>query len=203
MDEIRAYLSHLRKKLKGINHSKCEDITAEIRSHIEDGLQDPRIGASERQRLERVMSEIGHPEEMAKGMNKVYRTRWYIRLIMAVGAILLILSAFFPFAAAFISVFPFIFIIACPYQVWWFGYPLIITGVGMLLLSIFHLSRRRALICIIVGSLLSAVAAPVMLLSFLKILPLIGYAFIPMFVSGLIFIIGSIWTVRKYKHSLC
>ena len=50
MDEIGDYLSRLRKELKGISDSEREDITAEIRSHIEDGLQDPRTGASERQR---------------------------------------------------------------------------------------------------------------------------------------------------------
>lgn len=201
MDEIGDYLSRLRKGLKGISDSEREDITAEIRSHIEEGLRDPRTGASERQRLERIMSELGTPAEMAKGMNRIYRPRWYIRALMILAAITLIASAFFPFAAVFISVIPFIFVIVCPYQVWWFGCPLIIIGIGMLILSIFRLSHTRALIYKIAGSTLSAFAATLMLLSHLKILPLITFAFLPMLISGLIFIFGSIWTVRKGKYS--
>jgi hypothetical protein len=201
MDEIGDYLSRLRKGLKGISDSEREDIAAEIRSHIEDGLQDPRTGASERQRLERIMSELGNPAEMAKGMNMVYRTRWYIRALMVLAAITLIASVFFPFAAGLISVVPFIFVVVCPYQVWWFGCPLIIIGIGMLTLSIFRLSRRRALIFKIAGSMLFAFAATMMLLSHLKILPLITFAFLPMLISGLIFIFGSIWTVRKGGYS--
>jgi hypothetical protein len=139
----------------------------------------------------------------AKGMNRVYRIRWYIRALMILAAITLIASAFFPFAAALITLSPFIFVIVCPYQVWWFGCPLIIMGIGMLTLSIFRLSRRRALIFKIAGSTLFAFAATMMLLSHLKILPLITFAFLPMLISGIIFVFGSIWTVRKGKYSLC
>ena len=201
MDEIGDYLSRLRRGLKGISDSEREEITAEIRSHIEDGLQDPRTGASETQRLERIMSELGDPAKMAKGMNRVYRTRWYIRTLMILAAITLIASTFFPFAAVLVSVIPFIFVIVCPYQVWWFGCPLIIIGIGMLILSIFRLSRTRALIYKIAGSALSAFAATIMLLSHLKILPLITFSFLPMLISGPIFIFGSIWTVRKSGYS--
>jgi hypothetical protein len=202
MGEIGDYLSRLRDELKGVSDSEREDITAEIRSHIEDGLQDPRTGASERQRLERIMSELGNPAEMARGMNRVYRPRWYIRTLMIVAAAALIASAFFPFAIGFVPFIAPIIFIVCPYQVWWFGCPLIAIGVGMLILSIFRLSRRRALIYTITGSILSAFAATIMVLSYLKIVQLITLAFLPMLISGLIFIFGSMWTVRKGRYSL-
>ena len=52
------------------------------------------------------------------------------------------------------------------------------------------------------GSTLPAFAATIMLLPHLKILPLITFAFLPMLISGLVFIFGSMWTVRKGKYSL-
>jgi len=201
MDDINAYISSLREKLKGIDHSECEDITAEIRSHIEDGLQDPRIGASERQRLEKIMSELGRPTEMAKGMNRVHGRRWYMRPIMAGGAILIIISVFLPFAAAaFFAGSTIVCVIIYPFHIWWFGYPLMITGAGMLLLSVFHQSRRKALIHTIVGALVSAVAAIAIPLSIYA--DGFGpYAFVPMLVGGLILAIGGAWTVRRERYS--
>lgn len=201
MDDINAYISSLRENLKGISHSECEDITAEIRRHIEDGLQDPRIGVSERQRLEKIMSELGHPTEMAKGMSKVHRRHRYMRPIMAGGAILIIISVFLPFAAAaFFVGSTIVCVIIYPFQIWWFGCPLMITGVGMLLLSVFHLSRRKASIHTIVGSLVFAVAAIAMPLSIYA--DGFGpYPFLPMLVGGLILAIGGARTVRRERYS--
>jgi uncharacterized membrane protein len=204
MDDIGAYLSRLRKRLKADSDSEREDITAEIRSHIEDGLQDPQMGSSETQRLEKIMSELGHPTKMANEMNKVHRDRRYMRPVMAGGAVLLIASAFLPFAAIFaIIAFPaptLVGGIVFPFHFWWFGYPLITIGVGMLLLSIFRLSHRTALIHTTVGSLLSVIATTAVSLSFIKAWPLLPYAFLPMLIGGLILAIGGVQTIRRKRY---
>jgi hypothetical protein len=194
----------LLERLKGVTHWERGDIVAEIRDHIEDGLRDPRMGRSERQRLERIMSELGHPEEMADKMSKVHRYPRYMRPIMAIGAILVIISAFLPFGAFFaVLVHPAFFAvggIAYPFHFWWFGCTLIIIGAGVLLLSIFRLSHRTALIHMVVGFLLSVIAAIAILLSFLRVLWLLPYAFAPMLVGGLILAIGGIRTVRRGQY---
>jgi len=204
MDDINAYISNLRKKLKGISHSECEDITAEIRNHIEDGLQDPRMGQSEGQRLEKTMSELGNPAEMADRMSKVHRSPWYMRLMMAGGAILLIISAFLPFGA-FVAMIPFPVIsgVFCPFHLWWFGYPLIIIGAGMLFLSVLHVSpRKKAFVYTIVGSLFSVGAAVAIPLSLFTVKWILPYAFLPMLIGGIILMFGGIWTIRKDRYSL-
>jgi len=73
MDEIKAYLSRLRKGLAKISQSEQEGVLEEVQSHIEDGLQDPRMGLSRGERRERLMSELGYPGEMANSMNDVHR----------------------------------------------------------------------------------------------------------------------------------
>ena len=203
MDDVNAYISSLRKKLEGISHSECEEITAEIRSHIEGGLQDPRMGQSEEQRLEKTMSELGNPAEMADRMNKVHRPPWYMRLMMAGGAILLIISAFLPFTAlARVVPLPTSSGVFCPFHLWWFGYPLIVIGAGMLFLSVLHISpRKKAFVYTIVGSLFSVGAAIAISLSLFKVKWMLPYAFLPMLIGGLILMFGGIWAIRKDKYS--
>lgn len=82
MDDIRAYLSRLRKRLTRISRWKQEDIFAEIESHIEDGLQDPEMGVTEKERRERIMSELGRSNEMADGMNSIHRQHNWLDVLL-------------------------------------------------------------------------------------------------------------------------
>ena len=93
MDDFKSYLSHLRKGLSKVNFSEQEDIIEEIKSHIEDSLQDPERGESHKDRVKNTMSELGHPREIANGMNEIHRRyNWLdVILIMAIFPIFFVI----------------------------------------------------------------------------------------------------------------
>lgn len=86
MDDFKSYLSRLRKGLSKVSPSEQDDIIEEIQSHIEDGLQDPKMGESQKDRVKNTMSKLGNTKEITYGMNEVHRRyNWLdVILIMAI-----------------------------------------------------------------------------------------------------------------------
>ncbi len=85
MGNIDAYLSRLDKGLLRMDDSEREDVIEEIQSHIEDGAQDPEMGASEVERRQKIMSELGHPGRMASGINDVYQRYSWLDVVLMIA----------------------------------------------------------------------------------------------------------------------
>lgn len=67
------YLRSLRKQLTSFPPDEQEDLIEEIRSHIEGGEEDPRMGRDMGERRKRIMNELGSPKDMGKGLKALYR----------------------------------------------------------------------------------------------------------------------------------
>jgi uncharacterized membrane protein len=69
MNELNNYSTRVRQALnrryETLSRSEQDDILAEIQSHIEEGLEDRRMGAGEAERSAKVLAELGSPTEMA------------------------------------------------------------------------------------------------------------------------------------------
>jgi hypothetical protein len=76
------YLQVLRKKLKGFTHLDKTALVEEIASHIESGEDDLRLGKDITQRRQKVMSELGSPEQMAKGFHRIYQPGGLINYLL-------------------------------------------------------------------------------------------------------------------------
>lgn len=77
MDDFNAYLARLAQDLKqSLSPAEQEEILAEIESHIEEGLEDRRLGAEEAERGAKVLAELGSPTEMADGLYYAVARRW-------------------------------------------------------------------------------------------------------------------------------
>ena len=66
------YLASLRGQLKGFSEVEQADILDEIAAHIESGAEDPALGANAEERQAHLMSEIGSPEQMGRGLRQVH-----------------------------------------------------------------------------------------------------------------------------------
>ena len=123
------------------------------------------------------------------------------QFVMACGSILIIAAAFVPFIVIFIpvGVIPFVNF-ACPYNVWWFGYPLLAVGAATLALPIFRPSIRSALFCIAFGFLVSIGAAIMLVICvWRRSDPFIPHAFLPMLAGGLCLLIGGVRMIETLK----
>jgi hypothetical protein len=76
-DSPEVYLSRLREQLKGLPAREQADLLEEIASHLESGEADPHLGA------ERVMAELGSPEQLGRGLRGVHRPRRLADLLLA------------------------------------------------------------------------------------------------------------------------
>jgi len=122
----------------------------------------------------------------------------YMQLVMVVGALLIFASVFLPLAFLFIPSPGIIMTVIRPFDVWWLGYSLMIVGGGMLLLSIFRLSRTRALICGTAGFLLSFLAAVTLCISaFDRGSHVLPPAFLAVVIGGLALGFGGMGVFRR------
>jgi hypothetical protein len=123
----------------------------------------------------------------------------YGRWVIVFGAAVLFAAAFLPFAMIFIPSPGVIFGIIKPMDVWWFGYPIIITAVGMLILSILSPSRRKCSVFVMVGAVI--LSASIVIASVLHSgngdIFTVPYAFLAMLISGLIFIVTGLVEFRR------
>jgi hypothetical protein len=74
------YLQRLEGQLKDFPTEDRQDLLAEIASHLESGQQDPALG-DKPEREARVLSEMGTPEQMGRGLRGLYRPNRLIDLL--------------------------------------------------------------------------------------------------------------------------
>jgi hypothetical protein len=95
MGDFNTYLNQLQKSLNSFNPAKRDDILAEIQSHIEDGLQDPGLGYSKEERVQKMKAELGSPLEMADGFHRSsWSNRWLDFLLALVPLLVIFLVRF-------------------------------------------------------------------------------------------------------------
>lgn len=70
MDE---YLRSLQRQLKSFPPEEQAALMEEIHSHMESGETDPGMGSDSPRRRERLMKEMGSPEDMGQGLKAVHR----------------------------------------------------------------------------------------------------------------------------------
>ncbi|MGD0752458.1 MAG: hypothetical protein ABSA23_13765 [Anaerolineales bacterium] len=83
------YLQALRKKLKSFSAADQANLVEEIGSHIESGEEDPTLGKDSAQRRQKLMSELGSPEKMAKGFKIIYQPDGLIDFLLVAIPLLL------------------------------------------------------------------------------------------------------------------
>ena len=67
------YMRGLRKQLKGFSTEEQEAFLEEIRSHIESGEEDPKLGKDLEQRRLKLMSELGSAKDLGRNFKTTYR----------------------------------------------------------------------------------------------------------------------------------
>jgi hypothetical protein len=83
------YLQTLRKKLNRFPPEDQTDLIEEIGSHIESGEEDAHMGKDPMQRRDKLMVELGSPEQMAKGFKKIYQPDGLIDYLLVAIPLLL------------------------------------------------------------------------------------------------------------------
>jgi len=72
------YIQGLRQQLKDFSREEQEAFIEEIRSHIESGEDDPRMGKDLEQRRSKLMAELGSSKEMGRNFKAIYRQNKWI-----------------------------------------------------------------------------------------------------------------------------
>lgn len=90
---MEEYLRSLQKQLKSFPADEQAALMEEIRSHIESGESDPRMGDDGEQRRDRMMKEMGSPNDMGKGLQQTYRPGRIVDYLLV--AIPYVLSLYF------------------------------------------------------------------------------------------------------------
>lgn len=70
---MEEYLRSLQKALKSFPPEEQAALLEEIQSHIESGESDPTMGSDKGQRRDKIVKELGRPDDMGKGFQKAYR----------------------------------------------------------------------------------------------------------------------------------
>src|SRR5262245_1563499 len=76
------YFQRLREHLKGFSADEQEALIEEIRSHIESGIDDPKMGKDEDEKKKRLMAELGSPNDMGRGFKATYRKERFIDYLL-------------------------------------------------------------------------------------------------------------------------
>lgn len=72
------YIRSLREQLKGFSSEEQEALVEEIRSHMESGEADPKMGQNLEQRRTALMAELGSPDELGRNFKAIYRQNRFI-----------------------------------------------------------------------------------------------------------------------------
>ena len=83
------YIQRLREHLKGFSTEEQEALIEEIRSHMESGIDDPKMGKDEDERKKRLMTELGSPKDMGRGFKVTYRKERFIDYLLIIVPYLL------------------------------------------------------------------------------------------------------------------
>ncbi len=89
---MEEYLRSLQRQLKSFPPEEQAALMEEIKSHIESGSTDPRMG-DEEHRKEQVMREMGSSEDMGKGFREIHRPGRIVDYLLV--AIPYVLSLYF------------------------------------------------------------------------------------------------------------
>ncbi len=133
------YLERLRGQLRGFYPEQQDEILAEIASHLEDGEQDETRGPDPAARRERVLAEMGTPDQMGGGFRAVYRPNPWLDFLLIFVPVYL----FFPLIDVLYNLFTRGGIYRDEGQ--FFGFTIravILLGLAMLFVS----ARRRSLL---------------------------------------------------------
>jgi hypothetical protein len=77
------YLNQLREQLGSFSPEERSCLLTEILSHIESGEEDPSLGRDPQTRRQRVMAELGSPEQMGSGFKQVHRPNRLLDFLIA------------------------------------------------------------------------------------------------------------------------
>jgi hypothetical protein len=75
------YLQSLQKQLSGFPPQEQAAILDEIASHIESGQDDPDMGDTQNHRLQKLLAELGSPEQLGNNLHRVHRPKHWIDLL--------------------------------------------------------------------------------------------------------------------------
>lgn len=93
MKTTHSYLIQLQKDLNALSVAERADILAEIKSHIDDGLQDPQMGQTPREREAKLMAELGSPSDMGNGFSHTHYSHTWLDVVLAlVPAVVIFVS---------------------------------------------------------------------------------------------------------------
>lgn len=76
------YIQRLREHLKGFSTEEQEALIEEISSHVESGIDDPKMGKDEDERKKKLMAELGSPTDMGRGFKGTYRKERFIDYLL-------------------------------------------------------------------------------------------------------------------------
>jgi len=86
---LEEYFQILHRKIKGFSRTDQAALIEEISSHIESGESDPGLGDNLEQRREKLMTELGSPDEMAKSLKDLYQQDGLIDYLLVAIPLLL------------------------------------------------------------------------------------------------------------------
>ena len=76
------YIQSLRKQLSDLPLEEQNALIEEIKSHIESGENDPKLGTDADQRRKRVLNELGSPKEMGRNFKTVHHPNGLIDFLL-------------------------------------------------------------------------------------------------------------------------
>jgi large-conductance mechanosensitive channel len=86
------FLRALRKQLKGISPKDEDAVIEEIGSHIERYEEDPGMGKNAAQVRQKLMTELGSPEQMGKELKKIHQADRRVIDFLVIAASIYLLS---------------------------------------------------------------------------------------------------------------
>jgi hypothetical protein len=76
------YIQSLRKQLQGFPAEEQDALIEEIRSHIESGEEDPKLGKDADQRRKRMLDELGSPKDLGRNFKTIYHPNGLIDFLL-------------------------------------------------------------------------------------------------------------------------
>jgi MFS family permease len=84
------YLRQFEQELQHLPEAERDDWLDEIRSHLEEGQNDPELGSSPAEQQQRLQDEMGQPAELARQLKRVHRSlAWAEYLLIVLPDLLL------------------------------------------------------------------------------------------------------------------
>ena len=78
------YLRRFSQQLKDFSPEEQASLLEEISSHIESHQEDSRIAQNSEERRNKLMSELGSPQEMVRKFKMIYRPNRFVEFLLVV-----------------------------------------------------------------------------------------------------------------------